>query len=44
MMGYYGSVMGGWSWGAMGLFMFVVQVELVVIGALLIAYLWKKVK
>ena len=39
---YYGSMMGGL--GLMGLFGSVFMVELVVIGALLIAWLWKQLQ
>ncbi len=41
MMGYYGSMMGGWGWGFFG---FVTWLEVVIIGALLIAWLWKQIK
>ena len=42
MMGYYGSMMGGW--GFMGYFWFITWLEIIVIGALLIAWLWKQIK
>lgn len=41
MMGYYGDMMGGW--GGIGVFGFLFHLELVIIGALVIAWLWKQV-
>ncbi len=41
MMGYYGSMS---DWGFMGYFGFVTWLEVIVIGALLIAWLWKQIK
>ena len=42
MFGYYGSMMG--DWGMMGFFGFITWVEVVIIGALLIVWLWKQIK
>lgn len=42
-MGYYSSMMGN-DWGALGLFGTLIHVEAVIIGALLIAWLWKQLK
>ena len=41
MMGYY-SMMG--DWGGVGVFGLLFHLELVIIGALLIAWLWKQVR
>lgn len=43
MMGYYGGSMMD-NWGMMGLFGFLVMLELPIIGALVIAWLWKQLK
>ena len=43
MMGYYSQMMGGWGWSGMGLLGLITWLEVVIIGALLIAWLWKKV-
>lgn len=43
MMGYYYNSMMG-NWGSVGLFGLLFQLELVVIGALVIAWLWKKLQ
>lgn len=43
MMGYYGSSMMG-NWGMMGALGLIIWLELPIIGALVIAWLWKQLK